>query len=178
MMGANKPSRVSVPWIFVLLICNNWNKRLLNLNLNLKIQINFGLVWLRPSISYFHFETSSFYQTFSLLSICVVLYIFSGIFTGTIAGFHYFKSPSHTGPTGIVLCGWLILADLKAWSGRLGCRWLALDFKRCFWNSTNYSHLTCKTGFTCFYFVRSPSAESRLQCYCHRGIHTRHPRVT
>ena len=28
MMGANKPSRVSVPWIFVLLICNNWNKRL------------------------------------------------------------------------------------------------------------------------------------------------------
>ena len=26
--GANKPSRVSVPWIFVLLICNNWNKRL------------------------------------------------------------------------------------------------------------------------------------------------------
>ena len=30
MIGANKPSRVSVPWIFVLLICNNWNKRLLN----------------------------------------------------------------------------------------------------------------------------------------------------
>ena len=27
MMGANKPSRGSVPWIFVLLICNNWNER-------------------------------------------------------------------------------------------------------------------------------------------------------
>ena len=35
MMGANKPSRVSVPWIFVLLICNNWNKRLFEFELNL-----------------------------------------------------------------------------------------------------------------------------------------------
>ena len=31
--GAKKPRRVSGPWIVVLLICNNWNKWLLNLNL-------------------------------------------------------------------------------------------------------------------------------------------------
>ena len=35
MIGANKPSGVSVPWIVVLVICNNWNERLLNLNLNI-----------------------------------------------------------------------------------------------------------------------------------------------
>ena len=45
MMGANKPSGVSVPWIFVLLICNYWNKRLLNLNLNNDVIWEMILCW-------------------------------------------------------------------------------------------------------------------------------------
>ena len=73
MMGANKPSRVSVPWIFVLLICNNWNKRLLNLNLILR-----GLIKGKKSIFIFypkniwnfnvviqHFATGSWVETWT-----------------------------------------------------------------------------------------------------------------